>query len=134
MIATAFLCLALNVYFEGRGEPLAGQHAIAQITLNRAGHNPARICEVVAEPEQFSWVDGRVFKSGSGFVISPSVKTRDAAAWAVAKSVAYENLRGWVKPMVGSATSFHATRVRPAWAPNMRLVATIGRHKFYTKA
>ena len=33
--ATGVLCLALNVYFEARGEDLASQYAVAEVTLNR---------------------------------------------------------------------------------------------------
>src|SRR5262245_29861041 len=29
------LCLAENVYYEARGEPMAGQYAVAEVTLNR---------------------------------------------------------------------------------------------------
>jgi N-acetylmuramoyl-L-alanine amidase len=29
-------CLALAVYFEARGEPVAGQLAVAQVVINRA--------------------------------------------------------------------------------------------------
>src|SRR2546422_8150906 len=28
-------CLARNVYFEARGEPAAGQYAVAEVTMNR---------------------------------------------------------------------------------------------------
>ena len=46
-----FECLALNVYFESRGEPLAGQYAVAAVTLNRVVHPafPDSICQVVMQ-------------------------------------------------------------------------------------
>src|SRR5687767_7360847 len=28
-------CLARNIYYEARGEPLAGQYAVAEVTMNR---------------------------------------------------------------------------------------------------
>src|SRR5262245_36780890 len=28
-------CLAENIYYESRGEPLAGQYAVAEVTMNR---------------------------------------------------------------------------------------------------
>src|SRR5712691_9885631 len=42
-------CLARNVYFESRGEPLAGQYAVAEVTMNRtvSGRYPATVCGVV---------------------------------------------------------------------------------------
>ena len=44
-------CLAENIYFEARGEPLAGQYAVPEVTLNRTrAHNfPRTICKVVHE-------------------------------------------------------------------------------------
>ncbi|MCR4301881.1 MAG: cell wall hydrolase, partial [Sulfuricaulis sp.] len=42
-------CLALNVYFEARGEPSAGQFAVAEVTMNRvaSGRYPDTVCGVV---------------------------------------------------------------------------------------
>ena len=42
-------CLALNVYFEARGEPLDGQYAVAEVTMNRvaSGRYPSTVCGVV---------------------------------------------------------------------------------------
>lgn len=42
-------CLAENVYYEGRGEPLDGQYAIAEVTVNRvaAPQFPDTVCGVV---------------------------------------------------------------------------------------
>ena len=44
-------CLALNVYHEARGEPKAGQYAVARVTLNRtkSKHYPNDICAVVLQ-------------------------------------------------------------------------------------
>jgi type II secretory pathway component PulM len=49
--ASNLQCLAENVYFEARGEPLAGQYAVAEVTLNRthARNFPRTICQVVHE-------------------------------------------------------------------------------------
>lgn len=54
-------CLADNIYFEARAEPLVGQMAIAFVTLNRvqSGQFGATICKVVKQKFngvcQFSW-------------------------------------------------------------------------------
>ena len=44
-------CLAGNIYFEARGEPLAGQYAVAEVTMNRvaSARFPGTVCEVVHE-------------------------------------------------------------------------------------
>lgn len=50
-------CLAKTIYHEARGEPLAGQMAVAWTTLNRkARHNfPKTICGVIKQPNQYPW-------------------------------------------------------------------------------
>ena len=42
-------CLAFDVYFEARGEPEAGQYAVAEVTMNRvaSGRYPDTVCGVV---------------------------------------------------------------------------------------
>ena len=42
-------CLAENIYYEARGEPLDGQYAVAEVTLNRvrSPYFPKTICAVV---------------------------------------------------------------------------------------
>lgn len=61
-------CLATNIYFEARGEPIKGQIAVAMVTLNRVADEafPKTICEVVYQGKsskghcQFSWYcDGK---------------------------------------------------------------------------
>ncbi|TLZ19962.1 MAG: hypothetical protein E6K26_04220, partial [Gammaproteobacteria bacterium] len=56
--ASDLRCLAENIYFEARGEPIAGQYAVAEVTLNRtqAQHFPHTVCEVVHETR---WDPGR---------------------------------------------------------------------------
>src|SRR5436305_144660 len=79
-------CLAENIYFEARGEPLEGQYAVAEVTLNRTWSQnfPHTICAVVHESRwdpnrqrfvaDFSWTqlgtlspqDGRSGHDGCG--------------------------------------------------------------------
>lgn len=51
-------CLAKNIYFEARGEPVKGQIAVALVTLNRVKDKrfPKTICEVIYDGCQFSWI------------------------------------------------------------------------------
>ncbi len=53
-------CLALNVYYEARGEPLAGKYAVAEVTMNRVfSHRyPGTVCEVVFE-KRWDWLRKR---------------------------------------------------------------------------
>lgn len=56
-LKTEIGCLAANLYFEARGEPLKGQLAVAKVTLNRVKSKqyPDSICAVVFQKHQFSW-------------------------------------------------------------------------------
>src|SRR3546814_9043598 len=51
--------LAGAVYFESKGETLAGQLAVARVVINRSqsGDFPDSICGVVYQPSKFSFID-----------------------------------------------------------------------------
>ncbi len=53
-------CLARAVYWESKGEPLAGQLTVAEVIINRArsGRFASTICGVVRQRGQFSFVRG----------------------------------------------------------------------------
>jgi len=114
-------CLAEAVYFEARGEPLAGQYAVAEVTMNRRGWGPFRksVCAVVYAPGAFSWTSQRRLPQPSG------------KAWDIARTVA-ENVY-WQKraPTLPGARYYHATYVSPDWAKEHQRLAKIGRHIFY---
>ena len=124
-------CLAQNVYYEARGEPLAGQYAVAEVTMNRvaAASFPDTVCGVVHESRldpvrkrrvsAFSWTELESLPRPNGF------EWRRATA--VASSV-YDNQEA---PLVDGALYYHATRVTPAWASTKTRVARIGKHVFY---
>jgi spore germination cell wall hydrolase CwlJ-like protein len=119
--AQSVACLARNVYFEARGEPLAGQYAVAEVTMNRRGWGPFRksVCAVVYEPGAFSWTNDRHLPTPAG------------AAWSRAQRVAEEVY--WQKhvPTLHGARYYHATYVKPDWAAGKRRVVRIGNHIFY---
>lgn len=50
-------CLAMTIYYEARGEPLAGQYAVADVVLNRVEDErfPDTICDVIKQKNQFHW-------------------------------------------------------------------------------
>ncbi len=124
MILEALTCLALNVYHEARSEPLTGQIAVAQVTLNRVAspRYPDEVCDVVWQRKQFSWThDGK------------SDKPRDAKAWAQAQEVAsivYHNTLT-LDELTPETLHYHADWVTPHWAHNQQPVTRIGSHIFY---
>lgn len=116
-------CLAGTVYFESRGEPLAGQLAVAQVVINRAEDRrfPASYCGVVYQRAQFSFVkNGRM----------PRIKT-GSAAWERAKSIARIAHDEMWESEAGDAVYFHANYVRPKWSYRKTRTARIDTHIFY---
>lgn len=114
-------CLARNVYFEARGEPLAGQYAVAEVTMNRRGWGPFRktVCDVVYEPSAFSWTSLRRLPAPSG------------DAWDGARRVAEAVYWQRHTPTLQGVRYYHASYVSPDWAKDKERVARIGRHIFY---
>ena len=110
-------CLTDNIYHEARGEPLAGQVAVAKVTINRTKHKsfPKNLCEVVYQPKQFSWT------------IKKPKKPVDIEAWNNAKYAAYTALAS-KKPF--PAIYYHNLTVKPGWAHNKKVLAKIGGHVF----
>jgi N-acetylmuramoyl-L-alanine amidase len=124
-------CLAENVYFEARGEPLAGQYAVAEVTLNRtrARNFPHTVCQVVHERH---WDAGhRRFVADFSWVELGAPAPEDGAAWKQAMKVASAAYDESYEPLVPGALFYHATNVRPAWSKSRRSLATIGNHIFY---
>lgn len=119
MIEAAVLCLALNIYHEGaKNEPIEGLFAIAQVVLNRAQRNPAKVCDVVFAPHQFSWT------------VKPPV-VAEGRPWDNAVSVA--RLAFYMQDFTGGATHYHAAYVKPYWRSGMELRGQWGNHTFYKR-
>jgi len=114
-------CLARNVYFEARGEPLAGQYAVAEVTMNRKALAPApsTVCSVVYEKSAFSWTDIASLPPPAG------------EAWERAQEVAEDVYYGRHESTLKGARFYHADYVKPDWAKEKRRVARIGSHIFY---
>jgi N-acetylmuramoyl-L-alanine amidase len=128
---TELQCLAENVYFESRGEPLDGQYAVAEVTLNRTRSRnfPHSICAVVHETR---WDPGRRrFVADFSWTELGTPSPEDRGAWRqamVVAAAAYDDLHA---PVVPGALFYHATSIRPGWARSRIAIATIGNHVFY---
>jgi hypothetical protein len=116
-------CLAGAVYFEARGEALAGQLAVAQVIINRTedGRFPRSYCGVVSQPGQFSFMRGRQM---------PAIRT-GSAAWERAVAIAQIAHQGLWESEAGEAVFFHAKYVRPGWSRTKARLAQIDTHIFY---
>lgn len=122
-------CLATGIYFEARGEAYRGQVGVAQVIMNRTKHRlyPNTICGVVFQNQhrknacQFSFAcDGIADRVG------------DSKSWAQAQDIARKVVSGDLYlTEVNNATHYHATYVKPHWAPRMVKISRIGQHIFY---
>jgi N-acetylmuramoyl-L-alanine amidase len=131
ILSTALLCLTANLYYEARGEPILGQYAVAAVTMNRAGDDPAKVCEVVLARHQFSWTTSRVVYTRHGPMLKKAAEPKDAFAWTVALKIATNVLKGNKIDMTNGATFYHAAAAKPHWRIRFRKVVMIGSHIFY---
>lgn len=117
------VCLAMNIYHEGRGESARGQAAIAAVTMNRlrSPRYPNSVCQVVWQRKQFSWT----------LLHSRHHVIDDAQAWRRAMNIAQLFLGGARLALVSEATHYHTVDVQPFWSKNIPALVMIGKHVFY---
>jgi spore germination cell wall hydrolase CwlJ-like protein len=115
-------CLARNIYHEARGEPIEGQLAVAQVTLNRvrSQQHQNTVCGVVYAHRQFSWT------------LDKTKRVRDTKAWQTALTSSRAVLTQSVALPNFQALHFHTRQVNPYWAKTKTRVAVIGNHVFYS--
>ena len=125
------ICLARNVYHEARGEPVAGQHAVAEVTLNRvrSRHFPDTVCGAVYE-KRFDSVRNRLVGAFS-WTEFDEVSKPTGQAWEQAVRSAEAVYDEQQDPTVDGALFYHAARIEPNWAKEKKRITRIGSHIFY---
>ena len=120
-LSNELACLAGAIYFEAKGETLAGQLAVGRVIVARAksGRFPASYCGVVYQRSQFSFIQGRGM---------PAIN-KSGRAWTEAARIARIAHEGSWKSPVEGALFFHAARVSPNW--RLTRLARIDNHIFY---
>ena len=144
------VCMAMNIYHEARNQGLAGQLAVAAVTLNRVADKryPNTVCEVVKQGPireswktkgkdvrpnerqyypirhkcQFSWYcDGK-----SDEINQPKSygKILDLSRLIIYNDIAFVDI-------TEGATHYHADYVMPAWAKTKTKTIEIEDHIFY---
>lgn len=124
-------CLAMNIYHEARGEPLAGQYAVAEVTLNRTRSRefPSSVCKVVYQKHWNPRRKETVYAfSWTGMSLSTNF---NSAAWRQAKEIARTVLTGDRIPTLQGALFYHSIDVKPGWSHRHKRIAIIGHHIFY---
>lgn len=135
ILASALMCLTLNIYFEARGEPEVGQLAVGAVTMNRAGAQ-TKICDTVMAKGQFSWTSKLVKERSidGAIVLHASAAIKDLEAWERSQKMAIKAIKNHklgVKDVTKGATYYHATHVKPNWDKFAVATVVIGRHVFY---
>ncbi len=124
-------CLTKNIYHEARGEPIEGQYAVAEVTMNRVAskHYPNTVCDVVYQ-ENFDVIRKRNVSAFSWTELDVTAPIDEGIwkrTWKIAEDVYDER----AKPRVKGALFYHSKYIRPRWSRGKRRIARIGRHIFY---
>ena len=136
-LVAATLCLALNIYHESRGEPLAGQLAVAAVTINRvrSPKHPDTICKVVKQARYHEWdqVNPIRYKcSFSWFCDGKSdVPTNDKEMLESTLIAQHVMMGNFVDITEGATHYFNPDKVNPYWAKTENFILKIGNHAFY---
>lgn len=119
--AAAATCLAMNIYFEARGEGIDAQRMVAEVVMERVSQEgyPKTICDVVWDKGQFSWTSDGL-----------SDEPLDTRAWLQSQIIANEVLLYGSEFLTG-ATHYHSIDVQPYWAKDMVVMGQYGKHIFY---
>jgi N-acetylmuramoyl-L-alanine amidase len=114
MITPALMCVAMAVYFEARGEPTAGQIAVAQVIRNRIEdpRYPDNACDVVKQGYYWNGVPIRNKCQFSFYCDGKSDDPKNKQAWF--NSLYIARLSGFIPDITDGATHYHSTKVFPA--------------------
>lgn len=126
------ICLAKNIYFESRNQPLVGRLAVAQVTLNRRNSPkfPSTVCKVI---KQYKWVGKRKICQFSWYCDGKSDTPTNKQRWYEAMKEASFILTDNGKfDIVDGALWYHADYTSPVWATRLRKTVQINEHIFYS--
>ena len=137
------VCLALNMYYEARGQGTAGLLAVSYVVLNRVKDKrfPNTICEVIKQgPVRESWKkDGTYYPIRNrcqfswycdGKSDNPKNKKFYKKLLTISKALVY-NIKDSFIDITDSALFYHAYYVTPAWSKVKYRTTRIGDHIFY---
>ena len=134
---SAVMCLALNLYFEARDQPVVGQLAVGFSTMNRVADEryPDSVCGVVKQAQYSAWDSKNPIRHRcqySWFCDGKSDEPQNSKAMLEATILAANIFYGRVTDISDGATHYHATWIdAPYWTEQMTTVFTIDDHIFY---
>ena len=114
--------LALNIYFEARGDGKEAMQMVGEVTLNRveSPNYPNSICAVVYQPDQFSWTNDK------------DKIPHEKEAWEESLVMARELLNGTMIRYNNGATHFVSHHAKwQKWMAQFEKIGTFGTQTFY---
>lgn len=122
-------CLALNIYFEARGEPELGEFAVGHVVMNRLlTHRFANdVCNVVYQQGVGAGLDCQFSWTCDGLSDKPANQKALRRARAIARQIYF----GLSEDPTNGALWYHADYAEPDWASFLGPGRRIGRHIFY---
>ncbi len=136
MITASIMCLALNIYHEARGEPLAGQLAVGFSTMNRVTDKryPDTLCGVVKQAKYHDWDLNNPIRykcQYSWFCDGRNDFPHDDKAMLESIILAQNIYYGQGTDVREGGTHYHAKYVDANWAGDMTVVLEVRQHIFY---
>ena len=137
------ICLADNIYWEARNQPVRGMFAVAYVVDNRVSDKryPDTYCEVIKQgPTRPSWKDKTILfpvKNRCQFSWycdgkSDDVPLYDRQVYQIAVEIARIIFFGqYDEDITEGATHYHANYVFPAWRKTKTKTLIVGDHIFY---
>ena len=141
-------CMAENIYFEGRAEPMMGKVAIGKVVMNRidSDRHPNTVCGVVHEgPHRESWKtrgkdvpdeDRKFFPLRNKCDFSwycdgkPDIP-EDSKTWEECLKLANMIMDEGMFDFTHGSTHYHNDQVDPYWNKHLKKTLVIDNHIFY---
>jgi N-acetylmuramoyl-L-alanine amidase len=119
--------LALNIFFEARGECFEGKVAVGHVTMNRIVTRDLSLEDIIKQPWQFSWMNADQRKKLK--IVFQDFESLIECAEAAMKTLE-ERLEG--KDLWG-ATHYYSDSLPepPYWADDYPFIVKKGRHNFH---
>lgn len=119
--------LGRAIYYEARGESLAGKKAVANVIMNRTSHDkfPDTVTGVIAQKGQFPWYRDASLRGKKPF--DHKVHTTEMK---VAREVYWQHKFERTQSNVGKSMFFNSNNTRPT--KKAKKSVKIGGHQFFT--
>jgi spore germination cell wall hydrolase CwlJ-like protein len=124
--ADTLTTVALTLWGEARNQSFDGKHAVGSVIWTRAQAKPSKLSAVCLDRKQFScWQKGKFTQA------RPDMrKPIDRKSWSDCVVIAGQMVDGSFLPSLKSK-HYHEASIQPYWSVNMKMLASVGSHKFY---